>query len=340
MMPHVPTSDDLLRAAMQAENWKREYIDDLLGHMIGMRKAGVSALLAQNLVQLHPQDGYLLTAVDGGRKGHEFGTLRGNGMAVAAYESYMRDRFSYEADEIIDLVIRYAKGVEKSSWAPMVQIVKAMLVQERTAPSPDAYFWKNTNDVAQTWAEAEQSIAALRAKTLDDAFSPEQIRQRDAKLRHAVISWHAFMQELLTNTMFPGNNPATRTVTVVRTESSAAARSFLLNGLPLTEGQLDDLLPLHNVPMTGKRGALESSSLYTVKNIHGHLVTEYQLPYHRVFALYMVAQPKSAGHMLSFFENDTENELAFMPEGLPFVLKSHGELLFAKPTKQQDRFTW
>ena len=334
-----PNPDAQLLAAMPTENWNPAYVNDLIGHIQGLRAAGVDTLLTQQLVQKHPKDAYLLTAADGARSGEQFGTLRGEGSAVAAWEKYMRDTYGWsEGEDRVQLITRYAKGVRESSWAPMVQIVKALLVQERTAPAPDTYFWNSTTDTPQPWSEAQRSIANFRNTQIEAVYVPHLEQKRDARLRDAVVAWHAFMQVVLAGTAFPGNDRTNRTVTVVRTESTEAAKSFLRNGNPLTSGELDDLGSLQGVPLTGRRGALESSSIYTVKHIHGHLVCEYQVPHHRVFGLYMLGQPKSVAHMLSFFENDTENELSFLPEGLTFQLKPASQLAFAKPVEDKPLF--
>jgi hypothetical protein len=114
---NVPNPDDQLVNAMKIDCWKDAYIKDLLGHMHGLRKAGVSDLLSQNLVQ---QSGYELAAENGKGKGLLFGTLRGPKSAVGLYEEYLHGQYEDDADEMLELVVSYAKGVRISSWDPVV----------------------------------------------------------------------------------------------------------------------------------------------------------------------------------------------------------------------------
>ncbi|NBE81647.1 hypothetical protein [Micromonospora rubida] len=323
-----------LREKMIDDRWSPAYIDELTGHMTGMERAGIARLLTQTLGR-GAHDAYLLTSEDG----RPFGSLRGEGSAVAAYETYIRETFPGDADDIISLVVGYASGVENSSWAPMVQIVKEFLVRQRTAPGPDSYFWKQLNDTAKPWSVAKDDIAALRAKYLGLApRGDEALRERH--LRQAVITWHALTQLLLRHTTFPANNSVAETLTVVRTESTAALEYFrrVDNGAALTAEQIGNPSEVYDVPLTATRGALESSSLYTVKTIHGNVVTEAVVPHHRIFALYLTARPKSVGHQLSFFANDTENEVTFLPEGLSFRIRRHADLGFAAPTTVAPNF--
>lgn len=316
-----------LREKMTDDGWTTAYIDEIAGHMNVMEEAGIARLLTQRLGR-GSHDGYLLTSEDG----RPFGSLRGERSAVAAYESYIREAFPGDADDIIALVVGYASGVQDSSWASMVQIVKEFLVRQRTTPGPEAYFWKQLNDVPKPWSVARDDIAVLRAKYLGLApRGDEALRER--YLRHAVITWHAFTQLLLRHTTFPANDHAAETLTVVRTESTAALQHFrrVGTGAALTAEEIANPSTVYDVPLVAVRGALESSSLYTVKTIHGNVVTEAVVPHHRVFALYMTARPKSAGHQLSFFANDTENEVTFMPEGLPFRIRAQADLAFAAP---------
>ncbi|GHJ50257.1 hypothetical protein Cs7R123_75990 [Catellatospora sp. TT07R-123] len=318
-----------LRAAMTAENWTNAYITELEQHIAGLQAAGVGALLSQDLVQADPHDAYLLSDPTG----RQFGTLRGQGSAVAAFEQYVRATYPDDHDAVIGLIIGYAKGVKASSWAKMVQVVKEFLVRQRTAPTADGYFWKSIHDAPKTAAEALGDIRTYRTEILGLPRGNMSTDAYELNLRRAVVTWHAFTQELLRCTTFPGNDRQQETVTVVRTESMAALDHFTVarTGAPITADQKEELKLLHGVELSCKRGALESSSLYTIKCINGSVVTETAVPHHRVFALYLTGQPRTVENLTSFFENDTENEVTFMPEGLRFMVKPEAELAYAKP---------
>lgn len=88
-----------------------------------------------------------------------------------------------------------------------------------------------------------------------------------------------------------------------------------------------------NKLLVAKRGALSLRRSTRLKFIHGHNATEQHVPYHRLFGLYITAQPKSVAHQMSFFENNTENEFSFLPQGVPFMLKAPEDMLFAKASR-------
>jgi hypothetical protein len=186
---------------MLADGWDDAYIVELERHIVGLRDAGVSGRLTQALVQRYPRDAYLLTTASN----IPFGSLRGEGSAVAGYEAYVEAQFPDDADEIIALVVRYAAGV-RDSGAPVVQLVTEFLVRQRTAPPPSGHLWRFPADEPRPWGQAMEVIgmptggAALAARELN--------------LRRAVVTWHAFTQELLRCTAFPANDQANETVTL------------------------------------------------------------------------------------------------------------------------------
>ncbi|MGB2567650.1 hypothetical protein ACPFP2_04235 [Micromonospora citrea] len=323
-----------LEMKMINDRWQRDYVTELLTHIIQMQHAGLDALLTQTLVQ-EPNDAYLLKTA----AGRPFGSLRGPGSAIAAYENYVSQTFGDDAHTIIELVVAYASGVQDSSWAPMVQIVKEFLVRQRTRPGPEAYFWKQISDNAKSWAEAKNDISQLRMQRLGLPPAGDTARQ-ELNLRRAVVSWHAFTQLLLRHTAFPANNQNDETLTVVRTESASALAHFKRQntGAALTTEEIANPSTVYDVPLIAMRGALESSSLYTIKTIHGNVVTESVVPHHRIFALYLTGRPRSVEHRMSFFGNETENEVTFMPEGLPFRIRKESDLSFVKPTSTE--LTW
>ncbi len=323
-----------LRARMLAENWDNTYITELEQHITGLRQAVVSATLTQTLIQRNASDAYLL--VDQNHTDREFGTLRGKNSAVAGYEAYIKATFPDDHHEVIGLVKRYATGVRESSWSKMVQLVKEFLVRQRTNPSHDGYFWKMASDNAKPWDQAVKDIDVIRLEILGMPRGDVTREVHETNLRRAVVTWHAFTQELLRCTAFPGNDQANENVALVRTESMDAVKHFrrAVGGAPLTADEMADLPSVYNVPLTCLRGALESSSLYTIKTIHGNVVTEAVVPHHRIFALYMTGQPQTIEHMTSFFENDTENEVTFMPQGLRFQIKDPNTLTVARPQAQ------
>jgi hypothetical protein len=130
-------------------------------------------------------------------------------------------------------------------------------------------------------------------------------------------------------------------VTLVRTDGAAALRHLRrhANGAALTENEQEDPSLVRGVPLVGRRGALEASSLYTVRTIHGNVVTECVVPHHRIFSLYLAARPKSVKHQLPFFGDDRDNEVTFMSEGLPVRIKAQERLTFAKPALV-GAFSW
>jgi hypothetical protein len=315
---------------MQADGWNDAYITELEQHVQGMQNFGVSALLTQTLIRQNEHDGYLLSPPN--RSDRAFGSLRGANSAVAAFERYIDAKFGSDKYDIIPLIVGYAKGVRASSWAEMVQVVKEFLVRQRNVPH-SGYFWKAVSHQPKEWQTAVTDIQTFRNKILGLPPGGDRAAQ-DLNLRRAVVTWHAFTQELLRCTAFLGNDQVNETVTVVRTESEDALKYFKrLNDVSLTEEEMKAPSTVYNVDLKCVRGALESSSLYTIKFIHGNIVTESVVPHHRIFALYMTGQPSSTAHELSFFENDSENEVSFMPEGLPFKIKSEKELAVAHPAK-------
>ncbi len=323
---------------LQADGWyatrpeaKRQdcahmHVDRLIQQTLGLRHAGVSQKLVQELVS-DLGDAYLLKDKDTGKL---FGTLRGEGSAIAELEKYSKHAFATGDDDVIDTIVAYAKGVKNSSWDPIVQIFKKYFFEQRAVP-PTEYFWGesastnyNTGTFRTTdWEMFQQFCNTHRSRQ----FYMKRPDQIDDLLAKSISLWHAFTVELCRHTKFPGNDQGRCVVTVVRTESDTALEYFY--------DAVDGTTPCKkmNKLLVAKRGALESSSVYTLKFIHGHNATEQHVPYHRLFGLYITAQPKSVAHELSFFENDTENEFSFLPQGIEFMLKAPEDMLFAKPTK-------
>lgn len=317
-----------LRQRMLADNWTDGYVGELERHIAGLRAAQIRNKLTQTLVH-EDGDAYLLRTA-GGRP---WGTLRGPGSAVEAWEAYVKQQYPDDWNEIIGLVRQFAAGVRLSSWSRIVVLFKEFLVRQRTLPDHDGYFWRNAHDQAISGRQALRDMDLIREEFLPRGNSaPGDLPARERNLRNAVATWHAFTLLVLRWTDFPGNDQLARTVTVVRTESAEAVRHFTrVGGAALTQAEIDAPLSAKDTPLTCLRGPLESSSLYTVKTIHGNVVTEAVVPHHRVFALYLTGRPGSPEHQTSFFENDTENEVSFMPQGLQFQIKDQSDLAYAQP---------
>ncbi|MET8118419.1 hypothetical protein [Micromonospora sp. NPDC005189] len=313
---------------MLADSWTNEYVTELERHIVGLRAAQLPAQLTQTLGQ-EAGDAYLLKTA----AGRHWGTLRGPGSAVATWETYVKQQYPNDWNEIIGLVQQFAAGVRLSSWSRIVVLFKEFLVRQRTAPTHNEYFWRNARDLPISGQQAVSDMNLIRDELLPRGNSaPQDLPTRERNLRNAVVTWHAFTQEVLRWTDFPGNDQLNKTITVVRTESTEAVRNFQrVDGAALTQNEIEAPLSVKDTPLTCVRGPLESSSLYTVKTIYGNVVTEAVVPYHRVFALYLTGRPGSPEHQMSFFENDTENEVSFMPQGLTFQIKDQSDLAYARP---------
>lgn len=65
------------------------------------------------------------------------------------------------------------------------------------------------------------------------------------------------------------------------------------------------------------RGGCESGSLFQTIVVAGNELTLQRVPHHRVFGLYFTERKPGTGQTM--FYGDRENEIVFMPEGIPFT---------------------
>lgn len=130
----------------------------------------------------------------------------------------------------------------------------------------------------------------------------------DAKVQEGLEIWRAFQYEMLTQTVMHGNDRATRTVRLIRSENK-----HIIDRYGLKLGDRDTVFT---------KGPNESASLYDEFYYKGEELFGYDVPYHRIMGMYLHSQMNNFD---SAFAGDDENEISAMLEGLPGDYISSGK---------------
>lgn len=145
-------------------------------------------------------------------------------------------------------------------------------------------------------------------QAIKDAFdffaqNPDQ----KARYLSACGKYQAGISLILENCNFQGNDKATRTVVLMRTENP----SIFGGGFPPI-GKLS-----HHV------GVNESHSIFKTVRVEGSVLTMVRVPYHRITGMYMLEQNPGAGDC--GFLGDSENEFNADTHGLDiFSVRDYG----------------
>ena len=169
-----------------------------------------------------------------------------------------------------------------NSWSSTARAYKHFIFQNNDANLKQIY-WKNSLAVCK---KDYESLAAIPGAD---------------KLRDSLISYHAFVQEVLAKTDFGYNDRERRAVRLTRTESLAGMTTN-----KVTKGK----------SRTMARGLNESSSIYRRVSVSGTEMTVQAVPHSRVTGMYFME--RSAGYREGSFMSDGENEFTFIPNGIPF----------------------
>lgn len=129
----------------------------------------------------------------------------------------------------------------------------------------------------------------------DPAYLPAARKKWGTKYDRSFEMFHAFMQEMLATTKFPGNDPRHRVMRILRTENTEGA-------VPFAAGKSG----------VYRRGVNESGSVATAFSTGTRTVTI--VPHARITSSYFMERtPGKGGDLLL---GDSENEFTYMAHGL------------------------
>lgn len=169
-----------------------------------------------------------------------------------------------------------------NSWNQAPQAVKWFWVQQRMVPGT-GYYWRPGGNPKQYYDNACAAVGG------EDRFAA------------AWQSLHAFTYELLGKTKLRYNDRQHRQLRLIRTEDPVALRGY---GVAVGGGRV---MP---------RGAHESASVFRPTYIGGSEVTVQSVPHHRITMTYLIERSPGSGR--SPLYGDNENEVVFLPDGIPF----------------------
>lgn len=205
-------------------------------------------------------------------------------------------------------------GTVEKFKLPSARTAKEMSLVERLADHMDANGgdWKVISDWASEQASSSRSGQAMGLKRWlferlqgvdaasfhqvpDPAYLPAVQKKWGAKYDRSFEMFHAFMQEMLATTEFPGNDTKNRVMRILRTENTAGA-------IPFAAGKSG----------VYRRGVNESGSVATAFSTGERTVTI--VPHARITSSYFMERtPGKGGNLLL---GDSENEFTYMAHGL------------------------
>ena len=169
----------------------------------------------------------------------------------------------------------------RSSWSDESQALKAFIAEARGG-NRARYYWHYGDGQAEHWLTEGRRLY----RNYDDTFT----------------AFHAFNYEAASRIAMPNNDIQRGMWRIYRTEGAD-----ILNSNKVTIGD--------NRIM--RRGAAESGSAFTpISAVAGDELTIQDVPHHRILGMYLQAREPGADR--GAFLGDKENEIVFIPEGLPF----------------------
>lgn len=210
------------------------------------------------------------------QNGRPFDHLRGQNSIMFTWEQYVRDHGGDPA-----LYSTWGREQGGNSWNSAPQAVKYYMVNQRNVPS-SSYFWLEGEQTAKDYYD---SIVAPKKRQYDATFQP----------------LHAMTYTFLTRTNLEGKDVANDYLRLMRTEH----KKKVLDRYNLGLGETKVI----------KKGAVESTSIYTEVYVEGDSLTQQWVPIERAIGSYFFEA--NAGKENRVFLGDGENELVVMMEGLP-----------------------
>lgn len=286
----IETMRDLSITAqtVQRDKFVPEYTDAWLEQTVRIRKAGIVDALPK---RMEPGSGSDVHRVRD-ENGRSFDKFRGEGSHTAAIAKFMA---ANGAD--MKIISEWMSDQAGSSWSYTSQGFKWAMVKMRGG-NPENYYWAEN----QRGATAEQIYKGVVERAGKGQKGQE-------KFDKTLAIWHAFVFESMRNIDFPQNHPDQGYVQLMRTENKASLAAMGVKKASAT------------TQVKGKRGALESSSIWRTIQVSGGEGTLQRVPYHRLFGFYWHEQ--SPGRGGGGFLGDNENEFVFMPEDIPFWYIGH-----------------
>lgn len=286
----IETMRDLSITAqtVQRDKFVPEYTDAWLEQTVRIRKAGIIDALPK---RMEPGSGSDVHRVRD-ENGRSFDKFRGEGSHTAAIAKFMA---ANGAD--MKIISEWMSDQAGSSWSYTSQGFKWAMVKMRGG-NPENYYWAEN----QRGATAEQIYKGVVERAGKGQKGQE-------KFDKTLAIWHAFVFESIRNIDFPQNHPDQGYVQLMRTENKASLAAMGVKKASAT------------TQVKGKRGALESSSIWRTIQVSGGEGTLQRVPYHRLFGFYWHEQ--SPGRGGGGFLGDNENEFVFMPEDIPFWYIGH-----------------
>ena len=266
---------------LDEDKWNDEYIGNFTKHTVGIRAAGITDKLPNELKQKSSvQSNFdFPVMVDGDKK--LFDNLRGQDSTIFDLQKYIDGNGGK-----LGFIRLWASEQAGNSWSQFPQAVKYFFANQRNM-SNDSFWWLEGENEAQknynTLFEPIPTGFGNEKKAIDDTLT----------------AYHAFTYEMLSKADIPNKN-SDGTITLIRTE-----KKYVTNMYNLKPGKTGKI----------KRGPLESTSLVEPVYVNGTTeLTTQKVPIHRVFSTYF--NELKPGINKTPFLSDGENEFLAMLDGL------------------------
>lgn len=276
---------------MEADKWKPSYVNELMKHIIGIRHAGISALLPEKVDPSNCKNNNPYQ-----RKKHIVNPCDENGQPWSfllrlsdpdtegpSIANYMK---VYGTD--IQLIKDWWSSQTKSSWNLECKAVKVFYSNQRIL-KPESYYWSRSGSYE------------LAQSDYSGVWKNDSQGDKEALYIKAFTIWHAYVQEVLSKVKFFHNQQSNKQVCLIRT-----------NGL--------DALAYNNITHFGKGYIMPSASYdsFSLINIFaqensGNAIIESLVPHHRIIHIYSLINP-------AYHESNTKNKIKKITD---FVIKNY-----------------
>jgi ADP-ribose pyrophosphatase YjhB (NUDIX family) len=260
---------------MFADKWKTDYVDRFSLHAHEIRREMVP-MMARKLTNAASGSG--TTFKD--ERGTSFDAFRSKAgkSVVSKFAEYLAEHGLSQRD-----LGDWMEAQGSSSWSMRSMSFKWFVTGARDVPRSN-YYWQNGEDYSrEAYVDYVQALGA----------------ERERKWREQCIAQHALSYEVVRRTEFEGNDLASGTVRLGRTEDK-------------------DVMRIHSMKVGDKkvmtRGAMESYSISRTVRVNGAELTVQHIPHTRVFGLYFLE--RYGGSNQAPFLGDGENEFVAMAEGV------------------------
>lgn len=297
LMERLSQMEDIADRAllMEADKWKAEYVNELMKHIIGIRHAGISALIpsavdpsnCENsiLAQESEPDFDLLKKQnifdpcdESGQHWTSIARLNKLNNQDSSIANYMQN-----CGTDIQIIKTWWMDQLASSWSKSCQAVKIFFSKQRTI-DPQNYYWSREGYNA---AKDEYSNLWQNDQSYDDNLCYQGALTEDSYIL-AFIIWHAYVQEILSKIKFYHNNPHERQVCLIRT---TGVNSLKNNNI--THFSKGNTMP---------RASYDSFTLMNIynKGIVGGAIIDSLVPHHRIIHLYPLINADISKHVKDF----------------------------------------